>query len=93
MQRLRRRLRRAGLVIAVVMVALVMGSERWNGPFTFESIQQAAASATGVTVDDPLAGRPVGTVYLTFDDGPSREWTPLVLDTLAEHDALSLIHI
>lgn len=32
----------------------------------------------------PVVGR---TVYLTFDDGPDRTWTPKVLDVLAEYDA------
>ncbi|MFJ5665347.1 polysaccharide deacetylase family protein [Micromonospora sp. LA-10] len=32
----------------------------------------------GVRTDEPL-------VALTFDDGPRPQWTPMVLDTLAEH--------
>lgn len=77
-------------MVVIVALALVMGSERWNGPFTFESLQRAGASASGVRVADPVAPpdlREPGTVYLTFDDGPTRAWTPLVLDVLADHDA------
>lgn len=40
----------------------------------------------------PPAASPSGpksdkVVYLTFDDGPSEQWTPQVLDVLAKHDA------
>lgn len=72
-------------VALVIVVALVMGSERWDGPFTFESLQRAGAEATGATPDDELSEREVGEVYLTFDDGPHLTWTPAVLDVLAQH--------
>jgi cellulose synthase/poly-beta-1,6-N-acetylglucosamine synthase-like glycosyltransferase/peptidoglycan/xylan/chitin deacetylase (PgdA/CDA1 family) len=32
-------------------------------------------------------GLPADTIALTFDDGPDPQWTPLVLDLLARHDA------
>ncbi|MCB2224853.1 MAG: polysaccharide deacetylase family protein, partial [Actinobacteria bacterium] len=30
-----------------------------------------------------------GTVALTFDDGPDPDWTPQILDILAEHGAVA----
>lgn len=80
-----------------------MGSERWDGPFTFSALQRAAAEATGaepagagVATEDapPLALRAADPasgdgpeIHLTFDDGPHVTWTPLILDVLAEYDA------
>lgn len=74
------------LVLAVV-IALVMGSERWDGPFTFAALQRAGANAAGATPDDIADGREIGDVHITFDDGPSLEWTPEILDVLADHRA------
>ena len=76
-------------VIPAVAFALVMGSERWDGPFTFKALQRAGASAAGVASADPLADREVGDIHLTFDDGPHLTWTPEILDVLAEHDAVA----
>ncbi|WP_461029052.1 glycosyltransferase, partial [Streptomyces sparsus] len=36
---------------------------------------------------------PDRTMVLTFDDGPDPEWTPKVLDTLAQHDAHAVFFI
>ncbi len=66
----RRRVPRRYLV-AAVLIALVAGSERWDGPFTFRSMQRTIAQATGVVDEQLDDGREVGVVYLTFDDGPT----------------------
>jgi peptidoglycan/xylan/chitin deacetylase (PgdA/CDA1 family) len=42
-------------------------------------------SPSGLIWKMPLAGKPA--VYLTFDDGPHPDVTPLVLDMLAAHEA------
>jgi peptidoglycan/xylan/chitin deacetylase (PgdA/CDA1 family) len=74
-------------IVVIVVVALVAGSERWDGPFTFEALQRAGASATGVAEAEPVPTRVVGEIHLTFDDGPHVTWTPQILDVLAEHGA------
>ncbi|NYF54944.1 polysaccharide deacetylase family protein [Micromonospora purpureochromogenes] len=45
--------------------------------------QQVGGGALEVVWHVPTEGR---TVALTFDDGPLPQWTPMVLDTLDEHD-------
>lgn len=85
-----------------LVVALVMGSERWDGPFTIRALQRAGAEATGAeSADAGTASEAAVTpsppsdvdpddrpeIHLTFDDGPHLTWTPLILDVLAEHDA------
>ncbi len=85
------RLRRMPIryVVLGLVVALVMGSERWDGPFTFEALQRAGAAATGAAPTDPMAGREDGDIHLTFDDGPHGTWTAEILDVLAEHGAVA----
>lgn len=99
--RARRRLPLGWVAVAAV-VALVMGSERWDGPFSISALQRAGADLTDtptaeaepVTADSsptgPLYSQAPGEgpeIHLTFDDGPDLQWTPLILDKLAEYDA------
>lgn len=74
----------------LLLVLIVVASERWGGPLTVERIASAAASlgsaAKSALSDDPTPGW-AGTIHLTFDDGPHLDYTPAILDVLADHDA------
>lgn len=54
-----------------------------TAPFPF--LLEAFRPATSLWHVDAAAGAPP-TIYLTFDDGPTPDWTPPLLDALADHD-------
>src|SRR6185436_6175302 len=64
-------------IAAVLVVAALAHTAPF--PFLFEAFRPAR-SLWRVT---PTPGAPP-TLYLTFDDGPNPDWTPVLLDALAE---------
>lgn len=72
------------MACGLVLGLLTPGATASSAPTLFRSgdgVMRADAPDPGT----PIRPRP-GTVALTFDDGPSAEWTPLVLDVLARYD-------
>src|SRR4051812_45173658 len=70
------------LVSAVIGSVVVAAAKSPPKPVT--PTPPAAAPAVGTPSPTPL---PVKYVVLTFDDGPDLEYTPKVLDVLAQYDA------
>jgi peptidoglycan/xylan/chitin deacetylase (PgdA/CDA1 family) len=67
------------LLLALVIAGAAVLSHTAPAPFLFEAFRPRE-SVWRVT---QAPGAPA-TLYLTFDDGPNREWTPRVLDALGE---------
>jgi len=59
------------------------------GPITLVALREAVdAGATAITTELSTTGDSSGNeIHLTFDDGPSGEFTPQILDLLAQYDA------
>lgn len=80
-------MKRAASTLVVCLCALLGGlpaAAHDIGPTTARSVDGRVLPVRAVP-PIPLDPRP-GHVALTFDDGPHPEWTPRVLDVLAEHD-------
>ena len=78
---------RLALVVGL-LVGVVALSERFDGPVDRRSIWNAFGSALSSARHDDgtaVAATDDGVVYLTFDDGPSLEWTRPILDVLDAH--------
>lgn len=73
----RRSRRRLRTVVAAGVTAAAVATLAPSSP----PVAQAATSPATITASAPF----VGTVYLTFDDGPSRTYTPQVLTVLRTH--------
>lgn len=82
----KRRIPRRYLLLAVVLLAIGL-SERYDGPFTVSAVGGTVGAAVDVVVDRLDRQPDLGEIHLTFDDGPSLEATPAVLDILAKYDA------
>lgn len=83
-----RALRLIPLRVAVVglVVLVVVGSERFGGPFTREALVERLSGAATADAQRRESAE-LGEVHLTFDDGPTRSITPRLLDVLEEYDA------
>ena len=77
------------LALALVTL-LVVASERFGGPLTLNAIRETVASAADAAIGEARDRRATGEIHLTFDDGPSLEYTPEILDLLADHDATAV---
>jgi len=84
-----RRFPRRYRLLVVVLLAIGL-SERFAGPFTVDAVGGTVAAAVNGVVDR-LGGQPdAGEIHLSFDDGPSLEATPQILDILAKYDATAV---
>jgi cellulose synthase/poly-beta-1,6-N-acetylglucosamine synthase-like glycosyltransferase/peptidoglycan/xylan/chitin deacetylase (PgdA/CDA1 family) len=92
------------LVVVVVMLLLrgyvhseFLADHRVRPPVGTEAVPEKVLSGGPVLdarSDDPVSHRvPDRKIVLTFDDGPDPEWTPKVLDKLAEHDAHAVFFV
>lgn len=74
------RLRRAKRALAAVAVLALIAAPAAYALVRIPTFQLFGEIVARVETDRPL-------VAITFDDGPSPEFTPAILDTLARHDA------
>lgn len=68
----------------VLVVALIVGALAAAHTVPFPFLIEAFRPGGSVWHVDDVPGAPP-TLYLTFDDGPNRHWTPPLLDALREH--------
>lgn len=61
-------------------------SETTDTPETDVEVETTDAPETETILDDTEKTEPVGTIYLTFDDGPSLSITPQILDILKNNN-------
>ncbi len=71
------------MLAAVVAILMVVGVLAHTAPAPF--LLEAVRPGRSLWHVPQAPGQPP-TVYLTFDDGPSAEWTPPLLDVLREFD-------
>lgn len=92
------------LLVVVVMLLLrgyvhseFLADHRVRPPAATDSVPEEVLS--GGPVLDARGDRPVShrvpdrKIVLTFDDGPDPEWTPKILDKLAEHEAHAVFFV
>jgi peptidoglycan-N-acetylglucosamine deacetylase len=68
----------------VIVVALIVGAAALAHTAPFPFLLEAFRPSRSIWHIAPRPGTPP-TLYLTFDDGPNPDWTPALLDALAEH--------
>jgi peptidoglycan/xylan/chitin deacetylase (PgdA/CDA1 family) len=66
-------------IVVVVLVGAALLAHTAPFPFLLEAFRPARS-----VWRIPTASATLPTVYLTFDDGPNPDWTPALLDALAE---------
>jgi peptidoglycan/xylan/chitin deacetylase (PgdA/CDA1 family) len=69
----------------IILLAVIVGSALLAHSAPFPFLMEAFRPARSVWRVKPVPGSPA--LYLTFDDGPNREWTPAVLDALRDTGA------
>ena len=86
-------------LISALLVFLLQTPGLWSCPFVpehcfdrpIESSESESESSEGsYAVEQSVVQRAEGdpaTIYLTFDDGPNPDWTPQILDLLAQYGA------
>lgn len=82
----KRRIPRRYVLLAVVLLAIGL-SERYDGPFTVVAVGSTVGAAIDGVIDRFERRPDLGEIHLTFDDGPSLDATPQVLDLLDKYDA------
>jgi peptidoglycan/xylan/chitin deacetylase (PgdA/CDA1 family) len=70
------------LIVLAIVIGVAALSHMVPGPFLFEAFRPSSS----VWHIPPRPGEPP-TIYLTFDDGPNPDWTPALLDALADVQA------
>jgi peptidoglycan/xylan/chitin deacetylase (PgdA/CDA1 family) len=71
-------------MLAIIVAIFGAAAFAHTAPFPF--LLEAFRPAKSLWRVKPQPGAP-RTIYLTFDDGPNRRWTPALLDALRDHGA------